>query len=276
LPAAVPGTDGQLILDWARKADEGPFTSLAVVDRYAYDCFDALTTLSAAAAVTRRVRLATMIVIAPLRNTATLAKTAATVDAIAGGRLVLGLAVGAREDDYQIAKVDYHQRGRILTEQLSSLRNLWESDRFGPRRVRAGGPEILVGGLSDQAFTRAARYADGYVHGGGPPRSFARAADRARAAWRDAGRPGLPQLWGQGYFALGDEAADRGAAYLKDYYAFTGPFAEKIAAGLLATAQSIIQYIRGYEEAGCGELVLLPTIAEPSQLDRLAEAVALP
>jgi alkanesulfonate monooxygenase SsuD/methylene tetrahydromethanopterin reductase-like flavin-dependent oxidoreductase (luciferase family) len=275
LPAGVPGTDGQLILDWARQADAGPFTSLAVVDRYAYDCFDALTTLSAAAAVTRRVRLATTIVIAPLRNTATLAKTAATVDAISGGRLVLGLAVGAREDDYEIAKVAYHQRGRILTEQLSSLRNLWESDRFGPRSVRAGGPEILIGGLSDQAFARAARYADGYVHGGGPPHAFARAADRARAAWRDAGRPGLPQLWGQGYFALGDGAAARGAAYLKDYYAFTGPFADKIAAGLLATPQSVIQYIRGYEEAGCDELVLLPTIAEPRQLDRLAETVAL-
>jgi len=142
LPAGVPGASGQLILDWARKADEGPFASLAVADRYAYDCFDSLTTLSAAAAVTTRVRLATTIVIAPLRNTATLAKTAATVDAIAGGRLVLGLAVGAREDDYQLAKVDYHQRGRILTEQLASLRNLWESDRFGPRPVRAGGPEI--------------------------------------------------------------------------------------------------------------------------------------
>ncbi len=273
LPAGVPGARGGLILDWARKADEGPFTSLAVVDRYAYDCFDALTTLSAAAAVTRRVRLATTIVVAPLRNTATLAKTAATVDVISGGRLVLGLAVGAREDDYQTAEVDYHQRGRILTRQLSALRNLWESDKFGPRPVRPGGPEILVGGLSDPAFARVARYANGYVHGGGPPRSFARAADRARAAWRDAGRPGLPELWGQGYFALGDGAAERGAAYLKDYYAFTGSFADKIAAGLLATPQSIIQYLRGYEEAGCSELVLLPAVAEPSQLERLAEAV---
>jgi alkanesulfonate monooxygenase SsuD/methylene tetrahydromethanopterin reductase-like flavin-dependent oxidoreductase (luciferase family) len=275
LPAAVPGAQGRLILDWARRADEGPFTSLAVVDRYAYDCFDALTTLGAVAPVTRRLRLAATIVVAPLRNTATLAKTAATVDAISGGRLVLGLAVGAREDDYQMAGVDYHKRGKVLTEQLSWLRNLWESDKFGPRPVRPGGPEILIGGLSDAAFVRVARYANGYVHGGGPPRSFAHAADRARAAWRDAGRPGLPELWGQGYFALGDDAADRGAAYLKDYYAFTGPLAERIAAGLLATPQGVIQYIRGYEEAGCSELVLLPTIAESSQLDRLAEAVSL-
>ncbi|HTW89264.1 MAG TPA: LLM class flavin-dependent oxidoreductase [Candidatus Binataceae bacterium] len=274
LPGGIPGADGHTVIDWARRADEGPFTSLAVIDRYVYDSYEALTSLAAAAAVTHRVRLATTIVVGPLRNTATLAKTAATVDALSGGRLVLGLAVGAREDDYQVAKIDYRQRGRIFTDQLASLRTLWDSGAIGPKPVRAGGPEILVGGLSDQAYLRAARYADGYVHGGGPPRAFGRAADRARAAWRDAGRPGLPQLWGQGYFALGDGAADRGAQYLKEYYAFTGPFAERIAAGLLATTQSVIQYIRGYEEAGCGELVLLPTIAEPSQLDRLAEVCA--
>jgi alkanesulfonate monooxygenase SsuD/methylene tetrahydromethanopterin reductase-like flavin-dependent oxidoreductase (luciferase family) len=274
LPSGIPGVDGRTIIDWARRAEEGPFTSLAVIDRYVYDSYDSLTSLAAAAAVTNRVRLATTIVIGPLRNTATLAKIAASVDGLSGGRLVLGMAVGAREDDYRAAGVDDRHRGRILTEQLASLRKLWESGTIGPRPVRRGGPEILVGGLSDQTYLRAARYADGYVHGGGPPRAFSRAADRARAAWRDAGRPGLPQLWGQGYFALGDDAAERGAAYLKEYYAFTGPFAEKIAAGLLATTQSVIQYIRGYEEAGCGELVLLPTIAEPSQLDQLAEVCA--
>ncbi|MBF6568902.1 MAG: LLM class flavin-dependent oxidoreductase [Candidatus Binataceae bacterium] len=271
LPGGVPGVDGSMVIEWARKADDSPFTSLAVVDRYVYDSYEALTSLAAAAAVTTRVKLATTIVIGPLRNTATLAKTAATVDALSGGRLVLGMAVGAREDDYQAANIDYRQRGKIFTQQLAALRGLWESGTIGPRPVRKGGPEILVGGLSDQAYMRAARYADGYVHGGGPPRAFARAADRARAAWRDAGRPGLPQLWGQGYFALGEGAAARGIAYLKDYYAFTGPFADRIAAGLLTTTQSVIQYISGYEEAGCGELVLLPAIAEPSQFDRLAE-----
>jgi hypothetical protein len=84
----------------------------------------------------------------------------------------------------------------------------------------------------------------------------------------------LPQIWGQGYFALGEEAAAKGAAYLKDYYAFTGPFAEQIAAGLLTTTQGVVQYLRGYQDAGCTELVLFPGVAEPDQLDRLAEAVA--
>jgi hypothetical protein len=119
-----------------------------------------------------------------------------------------------------------------------------------------------------------ARYAAGYVHGGGPPRAFARAAEKARAAWTDAGRPGRPQLWAQGYYALGSaEISAAGANYLRDYYAFTGPFAEKIAEGLLTTPQAIAQFIRGYEDAGCDELILFPAISDLSQLDRLADAI---
>src|SRR5206468_10162302 len=100
-------------------------------------------------------------------------------------------------------------------------------------------------------------------------------ADKARAAWLDAGRPGKPQIWGQGYFALEDEATvEAGMRYMREYYAFTGPFAEKIAAGLLTTPQAIAQFIRGYEEAGCDELVLFPTVADIAQLRRLAEVLS--
>src|SRR5207245_11676259 len=107
---------------------------------------------------------------------------------------------------------------------------------------------VRVGGAAGPAFARAARYADGYVHGGGPPRAFATAAARSRAAWADACRPGRPQLWGQGYFALGD--AERGAAYLRSYYEFTGGFAEKVAAANLVTPQAVKDFVRGYEEEG--------------------------
>lgn len=273
LPTGVPGTDGRTVITWAQQADAGPFSSLGVIDRILYDSYEPLAALAAAAAVTSRVRLVTMIVIGPLRNTALLAKEAAAIDALSGGRLVLGIALGARQDDYQIAEVDYRTRGRRLTEQLAALRDHWESE-MGPKSGRPGGPPLLVGGGSDQAFARIARYADGYVHGGGPPKTFARAAEKVRTAWADAGRPGKPQLWAQAYFALGDEAtAQAGAAYLRDYYAFTGPFAEKIAGGLLTTPQAIAQFIRGYADAGCDELVLLPTISSLEQLARLADVV---
>src|SRR5437899_3177869 len=84
-------------------------------------------------------------------------------------------------------------------------------------------------------FTRMARYADGHMHGGGPPRAFGGAVARALTAWSDLGRPGRPALWGMGYFALGDGAAEAGAEYLRHYYAFTGSFADKIAAGNLTS-----------------------------------------
>jgi len=272
LPNGIPGTDGQLIIEWSRLADHGPFSSLGVVDRLVYDSYDPFIALAAAAAVTHRIRLATTIIAGPLHSTAMLAKTAASLDAFSNGRLVLGLAVGARKEDYDTVGIDYHTRGKRLSEQLATLRTYWEDGSLGPKSAGPDGPELLVGGLSDSTFARVARYADGYIYGGGPPKSFSRAADKARAAWIDAARPGKPQLWAQGYFALGDDAVQVGADYMKDYYAFTGPFAERIASGLLTTPQAIAQFLCGYEEAGCDELVLFPTVPDLAQLERL-EAV---
>jgi alkanesulfonate monooxygenase SsuD/methylene tetrahydromethanopterin reductase-like flavin-dependent oxidoreductase (luciferase family) len=275
LPNTLSGVDRELMLAWAIQADSGPFSSLGVFDRMVYDCYEPLTTLAAAAAVTRRIHLATTIIISPLRNTGILAKSAATVDALSGGRLVLGLAVGARKEDYEAVKADYHSRGKLIAEQLSSLRAYWEDESIGPKTARSQGPEMILGGSSDITFARVARYADGYIHGGGPPRAFAKAAEKARAAWTDAGRPGRPRLWAQGYYALGDAGMiQAGADYLRDYYAFTGPFAEKIAEGLLTTPQAINQFVRGYEDAGCDELVLYPTLPDLTQLHRLAEVLA--
>ncbi len=275
LPNTIPGADRELLINWARQADEGPFSNLSVLDRLVYDSYEPLIVLAAVAVLTQRIRLATTIVISPLRNTTLLAKEAASVDALSGGRLTLGLAVGARRDDYEAAGVEYSSRGKRLTEQLEALRRQWEDEACGPKPVQPNGPELLVGGGSDHTFARMVRYADGYVHGGGPPKTFVRAAEKARTAWLDAGRPGRPRLWAMGYFALGDAAAAAGAAYLRDYYAFTGPFAEKIAAGLLTTPQAIAQFRRGYADAGCDELVLFPTVPEISQLQRLADVVGL-
>jgi alkanesulfonate monooxygenase SsuD/methylene tetrahydromethanopterin reductase-like flavin-dependent oxidoreductase (luciferase family) len=269
LPTTVPGATGDLVLEWARRADAGPFSSVAVLDRVVYDSYEPFAALAGAAAVTSRVRLATMIAIGPLRATALLAKQAASVHGLSGGRLTLGLAVGARTEDFDAAGVDHKGRGKRLGEQLAYIRGNVDGDLVGPSR---DGIEILVGGLSGPAYSRMARYGDGYAHNGGPPRAFAGAAGRALAAWSDLGRPGKPKLWGQGYFALGDSA--RGEAYLRDYYAFTGGFVDKIAAGHLTTSRAIKDYVRGYEEAGCDELVLFPTVGDIDELERLQEALS--
>jgi alkanesulfonate monooxygenase SsuD/methylene tetrahydromethanopterin reductase-like flavin-dependent oxidoreductase (luciferase family) len=275
LPTTFPGVSGRLVIDWAQQAESRGLASLGVLDRIAYDGYEPLAALAAAAAVTTSIDLITMIVVGPLRNTALLARQSLSVHALSGGRLSLGVAVGARKADYDATGIDYTTRGRRLTEQLATMRDLWDERPIPIPAERSPAPNLLVGGASDITFARAARYADGYVHGGGPPRAFSRAADRARAAWSDAGRSGRPRLWGQGYFTLGDDATiAAGIAYMRDYYAFTGPYVERIVAELLTTPQAITQFVRGYAEAGCDDLVLFPAVAQLTQLDRLAAVLA--
>jgi alkanesulfonate monooxygenase SsuD/methylene tetrahydromethanopterin reductase-like flavin-dependent oxidoreductase (luciferase family) len=265
LPSSVPGIDADRLIGWAQRSEELEFSSVGVVDRIAYDCLEPMCLLANVAAATERIGLATVVLIAPLRNPAVLAKEAATIQSISGGRLTLGVGVGARTSDYDAAGADHRGRGERLTDQLADTHPLGEvSDGAGSR------PTILVGGTNDLAFRRMANHSDGYVHGGGPPRAFERAAMTARVAWADAARPGRPLLWAQGYFALGADA-DAGYSYMRDYYAFAGPFAQRIAEGLLTTPQDVVQFVRGYSEAGCDELILMPASPHVDQLDRLAE-----
>ncbi|RZQ60601.1 LLM class flavin-dependent oxidoreductase [Amycolatopsis suaedae] len=260
LPNTIPGTPGTLLTTWARRADAGPFSTAAVLDRLVYDSVDPFATLSAAAAVTGRIGLATMIAIGPLRPAGVLAKQADAVHRLSGGRFTLGLGIGARGDDYTAAGADRRTRGATLSDQLALLRT---EDTPYP---------VLCGGSSGAAFARTARYADGYAHGGGPPRAFASAVTRVRAAFADHGRRTAPLLWGQGYFALSEP--DSGSDYLRDYYSFTGPFADTVAAANLTSARAIKDFVRGYEDEGCDELILFPTVADPDEVDRLAEVLA--
>ena len=272
LPNTLADLQAQELWEWARLADQGPFSSAAVLDRVAYDSYDPLITLAALAAITRRVRLASMVIIGPLRNTTLLGKAASSLQAVSEGRFTLGIALGARLDDYEATKISFAGRGARLNQQLAELRDQWEGGQIGP--TTAERPELIVGGLTDSTFGRVARYADGYMHNGGPAPIFSRMADKARSAWRDAGRPGAPRLVGMAYYTLGDDAiVEAGREYLREYYAFTGLFAERIAQGLLTTPQSIAAFVRSYADLGCDELILFPTSRETSQAEQLVQVV---
>ena len=132
LPIGAP----EKLLTWARLADAGPFSTLGLLDRLVYDNPEPLVTLAAVAGATSRVRLQTEVLLAPLRDTPLLAKQAATLHRIGGGRFTLGLGVGDRDDDHLAAGRDRHTRGRRLDDQMATLHRIWSgapySDTVGP------------------------------------------------------------------------------------------------------------------------------------------------
>jgi alkanesulfonate monooxygenase SsuD/methylene tetrahydromethanopterin reductase-like flavin-dependent oxidoreductase (luciferase family) len=280
LPATVPGVGREDLLAWARRAEERGFSSLGTIDRLVYPNFEPLVALAAAAAVTERIRLATDILLAPLRgNGALLAKQAATIDALSGGRLVLGVAVGMRPDDFEAAAVPHERRGELMDDLLEEMRSVWAGERrgfagaIGPPPARDGGPELLIGGRVDATVRRTVQFGDGWTMGGGTPDAFGEIAGKVRSAWSDAGRPGAPRLVALCYFALGDGADGAANGYLKDYYAFTGDEVAGQIAGSAATDESTVaQYRDAFAEAGADELIYFPCSTDPSQVDLLADA----
>jgi alkanesulfonate monooxygenase SsuD/methylene tetrahydromethanopterin reductase-like flavin-dependent oxidoreductase (luciferase family) len=277
----VPGLRGQTILDWARAGEQAGFSTLATLDRLVWDCYEGLVTLAAAAAVTTRCRLTTAIMISPLRNnTALLAKQAATVDQLSGGRLVLGLAAGMRRDDFAASGVNHGTRGKALDAQLDELERIWAGEPrgmagpIGPPPVREGGPEIILGGQSPAAVDRAARRASGYISGSGNPGMFQAGAEMMRAAWAQQGRPGRPRLLALSYCALGDSARSHAEQYLRSYYGFAPGLAEMVLGFASVSADQVAERITAFREAGCDELIFTPCSADPGQVDLLHDAVS--
>jgi alkanesulfonate monooxygenase SsuD/methylene tetrahydromethanopterin reductase-like flavin-dependent oxidoreductase (luciferase family) len=274
LPNTVLGVDRRGIVDWAREAENAGFASLGTLDRIAYDNYDSLTSLAAAAAVTERIRLTTDILIAPLRQTAHLAKQAATIDNLSGGRLVLGIAVGGREDDFELSEVEFHRRGAIMDRQLEELAELWKGEGdFGPRPANGERPSLLIGGQADAAFRRAAKYADGWTLGGGTPDAFKQGAAKLREAWEAEGRDGEPRTMALFYFSLGERAEEDARESLGSYYAWLGEYSGQIVQSAAKDEETVRGYLAAFEEAGADELICFPASADPRQVELLAAAV---
>lgn len=128
LPSTIPGVTRNQVLDAARIADHGGLDSIWVIDRIVFPNLDPLATLASAAAVTERVRLGTSVLLAPLRDPVLLAKEAASIDVLSGGRLILGLGVGGREDDFAVTSANFRTRGRRLNKTIDTLREVWRGE----------------------------------------------------------------------------------------------------------------------------------------------------
>jgi alkanesulfonate monooxygenase SsuD/methylene tetrahydromethanopterin reductase-like flavin-dependent oxidoreductase (luciferase family) len=280
LPATIPGTDGKSVIEWAQRAERRGFSSLGAIDRLVYPNYEPMISLAAAASVTQRIRLTTAILIAPLRvNSALLAKEAATLHHLSGGRLVLGMAIGGREDDFTGAGLQAKRRGTQLDHQLRNMLDIWGGQQrgyaggIGPA-LENGRPELIIGGHNPGAFERSARFADGWVMGGGTPDQFSDTLNSLRAAWSAKGRTERPRTLALCYFSLGDRARQQADWYLGDYYGWLGEnIKTQIAQSAAVSANMVSDYVKAFAAVGCDELLMFPCSTDPGQVDLLADAL---
>jgi alkanesulfonate monooxygenase SsuD/methylene tetrahydromethanopterin reductase-like flavin-dependent oxidoreductase (luciferase family) len=284
LPVMVPGLDRDCILEWSRRIDAGPYSSLAAGERITFPNPEIMVTLSAAAAVTERVAIAFTVLVLPMHGAVQIAKQVATLDVISGGRVVLGVGVGGREEDYVAVGAEYDKTiWRRMEDQVELMRRAWAGEQVvegalrpvEPAPVQPGGPELLAGSMFPRSIRRAARWADG-ISGfsmGPHPSEISNQFELARRAWDAQGREREPRLVTSFWFALGDTGRDQMDEYLLRYLNFMGADAARKLAPTVATtsAQALRDAVQMVAELGCDELILVPTTADPDEVDRVAD-----
>lgn len=284
LPQMTPDLDRDRLRAWCRAIDDGPFSSVSAGERIAFDNLDGFTLVTAAAALTDRVRVGFNVVVAPWHAPALLAKELASIDVLSGGRLDVAVGVGGREQDYRALGSSTGNRFARLDASVAELRRLWaggtvvDDAGVGPAPVQPGGPPILCSGTGPRSLARAARWADGLTHFtlGADPAEAARAFALADDAWRAADRTDEPRRVTGAFVVLGPDAAPRLESFARRYLdVFGTEIAAALAAGMtLSTPEALAPFLDGLAATGCDEVVLVPGSSDPEQVRRIGDVVA--
>lgn len=292
LAALPPAELGAL----ARRIETLGYDSLWVPDHlsFHYPVYEAMTHLAFVAAATERVRLGTAVLLLPLRSAGLAAKQIATVDALSGGRVIVGLGVGGEARvEYELCGVPRAERGDRATEAMRVLRLLWSGEptdfvgrfsrfkgaKIDPPPVQKGGPPLWVGGRSAAALRRAARLGDGYV-------SYVLTPDRIRGAFetiqREAEAAHRPldgfdraHLFFVNVNATYEAALDQATAILTDRYQmdFREPSRKY---NILGPPAACAEQLGRYADAGVRHFILSPTVPREAlgdQFETLAREV---
>jgi probable F420-dependent oxidoreductase len=271
----VPGREA--LIELARKAEAVGFDSVQVGDHIQWHApiLEATTLMATFAAVTERVRIASDVIILPLRDPVLMAKTIASLDVLSGGRVIFGIGVGGDHPaDFTAMRIPTSQRGSRANESLEIVKGLWANERFSyegkyfsirdveilPRPLQPSIP-IWVGGTSEMALRRAARYGDGWVAAFSSVSKFARLSSDLRAFLLEAGRAVGGFTLGVYLFANVDDDAARARAvaarYVDRVYRLDGAqIVERF--GSVGPVGACIERVLAYAEAGADYIVLGP------------------
>lgn len=296
--ARVDDSPGEAIGELAetsRRAEELGAAALWACDHLFWHgpCLEPMAVLAVAATATTRVSLGTGILQLPLRRPAEVAKQAATIQSLSGGRFVLGVGVGSHPGEYRQAGVDFHRRGALLDDGITELRRSWstgthtgEGDPCGEhgassyRQLPTPSPvPVWVGGSSEAALCRAARLADGWLPLFLTPEAYQDALERLAKEVQRAGRPeGAVTPAMTLFVSVDDEAArahQRGTRWMSSLYGIPAKaFDRHLVAG---TPDDVAGVVATFLRAGARHVMLYVTDDRPLHqfgclMDALAEA----
>ncbi|GAA3881857.1 LLM class flavin-dependent oxidoreductase [Saccharothrix violaceirubra] len=251
VPNFGPGTNPEVLRAWARTVEGLGFDLLMVSDHvvitddvkafYPAPFYEPFTTLSWLAGVTERITLGTTVLVLPLRHPLLVARMAANLDRLSGGRFVLGVGAGWARQEHDALGVPHDRRGRLTDEALVTIKDAWrDHDDY-----RAGHIPIWVGGDSAPALRRAVAHGDAWHPLRQTPEQFEEALARLKTAAQDAGKP-VPALAPRILLNLTDDP----------------PAERRLGEGTVAQVVADLHRLR---DLGAGTVVLDPYLGDPRE-----------
>ncbi|MFK7896315.1 MAG: LLM class flavin-dependent oxidoreductase [Myxococcota bacterium] len=273
-----------VMLEWFRRVDQGPFSTLSCGERMVGSSVDMMATLAAAAAVTERVTIAPTLYVLPMHPALKVAKHAATLDLISNGRTVITVGVGGRVQDYQCMEKEPVARYARMDAQIQEIRSAWAgelpfegAEPIGPKVVQKNGPPILAGSMGPKSVARAAKWADGVYSwsGNGVPDEMKVQQERVVQAWEDAGRDTAPRRVAGFWYSLAPNAQEKLSAYVYKYIKVLGEGPAKAMAGMVdrSSTDAVKASLDAYEELGVEECWLNSATAEIAEIDALEKII---
>jgi alkanesulfonate monooxygenase SsuD/methylene tetrahydromethanopterin reductase-like flavin-dependent oxidoreductase (luciferase family) len=281
LPVMAPGLDRDTFVQWCERIDGGFFASIAAGERISFFNPDLTAALAAASALTSWVKIVSGVFVPMLHHPVMLAKQLATIDVLSGGRLVAGLGVGGREQDYESVDAPLGHRLTRLAQSVETMRSVWRGEPVvegalpvGPAPVQEGGPKLLAGSIMVESIQAASKWADGLCgYSFGPSAAEMELQfEAARRAWKERGRP-KPWLGTGFWYAVGPNAREQLEAYLDRYLNFMAPVArENVKQICIATTpQALKDAVQEAKDAGADDVLLVPTTSDPDDVHRVKD-----
>ena len=283
------GTDGLLAL--GRRAADLGFDSLWAGDSlFARPRHDPITLLAGVAAAIPDVQIGSAVLVPMMRNPVVLAQQLATVDQLSGGRLIVGVGIGADTPafhaEFEAAGVPFEKRVGTLLEGVQLMRTLWQgepvnwqgrwtvnsNDGLAPTPVQPGGPPIWLAAGVDAGIARAAEHFDGWFPIGPDVETFKQRHDYYRQCVDQSGADrATTAIYLTVCISDSDTADEQIDNYLSEYYGAPPEIMRRVMACFGGSTEEVAAFIRSYVEAGADHVVLRLVGDHASSLDALAQ-----